>query len=792
MDQGTMPGAGSGVNHDFSNNQPPGGLPPFLSGEGVAAPGAENAFIADDALPTLEEMMGDPPADVRKAAYHLTLFPDQFAQERGLWTATIEDIAVSIRNTTAEHKAHLPFLKFALFGDTRSPVGKSYRHNANVYAITGIEGDCDGGPITFEQAVDRLRAAGICAVVYTTPSNTDDEPHWRALCPSSAWLEPGVRTGLVDRLNGIFGGGLAGESWTLSQSYYFGNVTGRPPVRVAVVAGDYIDLRPDLVPIPKPGGTRATTRDHPDAEAVSGEPIIVETLEAMGEYVAEFCADMHYPELIVAVLGALRMNVIGDDDGSVREEVARKIWGENTASESLTDAKFEDLLRAPPAYSDDGRLIGPGTFAYYARGGGWCELAPDIWADVVEKELQKLRDEANSFDWTRPLKDGHRAFADKTVFDKLQQPEAGDTLIKQCCDRGYTPEQVFDLFARYAALPGAKHYPDEAALRAAIRRIFTRNEPYEHPQAEVFGGGPDVNGPARRGIKVIGNYLPTAVDDAEMALIEQGAGLYQRGDTIVRPGDSRIAVRNGGEVMGERLFEVKVGEMREHMTRCADFLRYAKTEGTWSKANCPEEVARTYLDRKGRWNIRPLDSIVNAPVLRRDGSILQQPGYDPETALIYNPGATVFPEIGGTREAALAALAALKNELLCGFPFVTGADRAVALSAIVTAVTRRTLKTAPLHAVTAPRRGTGKGKLLDLAAIIATGRQASAIVQGRNERRPKSVWARCCCRAIRCSLSTTLPCRSAATSCARCSHVRLRARVSSAGPKPRRYRATSC
>src|SRR5207302_431076 len=81
------------------------------------------------------------------------------------------------------------------------------------------------------------------------------------------------------------------------------------------------------------------------------------------------------------------------------------------------------------------------------------------------------------------------------------------------------------------------------------------------------------------------------------------------------------------------------------------------------------------------------------------------------------------------------ALVALKtlNDLIGTFPFVSDADRSAAVSAILTACVRRVLKNAPIHASTAPTAGTGKGKLLDTAAIIATGRQSSAFTQGTSE-----------------------------------------------------------
>jgi hypothetical protein len=76
--------------------------------------------------------------------------------------------------------------------------------------------------VTPEQAIDRLEQLGVRAAVYPSPSSTVDKPRWRVICPLSEQLPPDARAGLIARLNGALGGILAGESFALSQSYYFG------------------------------------------------------------------------------------------------------------------------------------------------------------------------------------------------------------------------------------------------------------------------------------------------------------------------------------------------------------------------------------------------------------------------------------------------------------------------------------------------------------------------------------------------------------------------------------------
>ena len=135
------------------------------------------------------------------------------------------------------NKASCPWIKMAAFGDLRTAAG-SLRNNANVQVVYGLEGDYDGGLISVDEAIKRLELHNIRAAVYTSPSHTPEKPRWRVLAPLNSPCLPEQRSGLLARLNGALGGVLAGESFTLSQSYYYGQVDGAPEYRVAVTFDD--------------------------------------------------------------------------------------------------------------------------------------------------------------------------------------------------------------------------------------------------------------------------------------------------------------------------------------------------------------------------------------------------------------------------------------------------------------------------------------------------------------------------------------------------------------------------
>jgi hypothetical protein len=175
----------------------------------------------------------------------LTFFGSYAAKNKRETRYSLRELAERIRTTTADHKADLPWLKLARFGNRRTSEG-CLRHDANVLAITGIEADYDGGRITVDKALDTLEKQGIASILYTSPSHTEDARRWRVLCPLSEEAKPAKRSHLLGRLNGLFRGVFSRESWTLSQSYYYGSVCSNPSHRVELIDGLPIDHHDDL------------------------------------------------------------------------------------------------------------------------------------------------------------------------------------------------------------------------------------------------------------------------------------------------------------------------------------------------------------------------------------------------------------------------------------------------------------------------------------------------------------------------------------------------------------------
>lgn len=190
----------------------------------------------------------------------LTSFPDQYARKKADLEMSLADLAEWIKAQHAPKKTELPYIKLATFGTEqrkgKDGKGRCLRHNANVRTVTGLEADYDNGQMTPEAARDALEKAGVAGLVYTTPSHSPDKPRWRVLTPFSDPSPPEAREDLMARLNGLLGGALDGASFTLSQSYYAGNVEGGTPIKTFLVDGQPIDRVDGLKPIYKGGSAK--------------------------------------------------------------------------------------------------------------------------------------------------------------------------------------------------------------------------------------------------------------------------------------------------------------------------------------------------------------------------------------------------------------------------------------------------------------------------------------------------------------------------------------------------------
>jgi hypothetical protein len=133
----------------------------------------------------------------------------------------------------------------------------------------------------------------------------------------------------------------------------------------------------------------------------------------------------------------------------------------------------------------------------------------------------------------------------------------------------------------------------------------------------------------------------------------------------------------------------------------------------------PKDVVAA-VHARGQWpKLRSLQGITTSPLLRADGSIFSQPGYDPATGFLYFPTGPTQPiPEAPTREDALAALDQLL-EVVCDFEFATPAHQAAWVAALLTPLARATYQgNTPLFLIDANSARSGKSRLCDCISLI--------------------------------------------------------------------------
>lgn len=202
-------------------------------------------------------------------------------------------------------------------------------------------------------------------------------------------------------------------------------------------------------------------------------------------------------------------------------------------------------------------------------------------------------------------------------------------------------------------------------------------------------------------------------------IVLDGSRLYARGAALFR------LVRIDGKEMSV-LVPAEEVNLTEILTKAISWHKPdARATLGYRKVKCPPLVAKAVIARCGDWPFRQLKAIVSTPIMRSDGTVINAKGFDLQSGIYFDSDAT-WPDIGERpdKTAAAAALGTIR-QLVSSFPFVSGVDESAAIAMILTAIVRPALKTAPLFGVNATAPGTGKSKLVDIAAILATGKIAA-------------------------------------------------------------------
>lgn len=222
------------------------------------------------------------------------------------------------------------------------------------------------------------------------------------------------------------------------------------------------------------------------------------------------------------------------------------------------------------------------------------------------------------------------------------------------------------------------------------------------------------------------------------------SGLFRRKNDLIytpRVGEEgyippKVEKDNDGPAQVKRMSPLQLSKRVDKSYRVIKLVGKA---GTPKEDVFPEKVAErsmSLLDELG--GLSELKMVSHTPIVRADGTILDQPGYDEPSGVLYLPerGLVVEPVPDVPSDAQLAAARDLLLGMIRDFPFESDHHRANYLGCLLVPLLR-ILVPPPykMLIIGAPQRGSGKTLLADLMRIIHGGVFRSEIPGEEDERR---------------------------------------------------------
>ncbi len=396
--------------------------------------------------------------------------------------------------------------------------------------------------------------------------------------------------------------------------------------------------------------------------------------------------------------------------------------GEPTAAET-EDYAYKVLDGGPPA-----------DFRQVIRGCAWMRHCYEDRKELGEEE------------W----------FAALSIIGRCQTPESDGRELAHRMSHGhdgYVPHKT-DVKLDHALDAGPRSCKKIFKLEGAPKHC----EPCPHKVVSpIVLGRPWYKGPQSKGTKnrktnsededgrrpiVVSTREHEVNDEALTVVGEHETNLFERGGTLVElqmPRGARGIPGMSAPVA--RL--VQEARLQELLTRHCRFqvARDGRGGRVWYQdVHPPRWCVRALLGR-GVWPELPLlTGVVEGPVLRPDGTVLQKPGYDPVSGLFFaeNRAAGDGPAFHPVPDQPSAdqVRGALEqiDEIVCDFPFKTPAHRSAWLSALLTPLARFAFKgPSPLNLIDANVRGAGKSLLADAVNGVLGGRPAERMSYTRDD-----------------------------------------------------------
>jgi len=322
-------------------------------------------------------------------------------------------------------------------------------------------------------------------------------------------------------------------------------------------------------------------------------------------------------------------------------------------------------------------------------------------------KIENLRDEKNAL---------------REVLRKVAPPEYRVQKLVEDVENGDAgAADVLEHAKDFAKLPTHKRAAQKTRLREALGKELNLND----FRAAIRDAKEDAKREEieEEGIPVISlSDRPSRqfVGEAKTALYDWNdpPTIFQRGTT-----PTHIEEDDQGRPV---LTELPEAALDSYVHEAANFIR--ETDDGVRQVDLPKRHIQRIMETA---TFPPVEGIVEVPVMREDGSLLTEPGYDEESQLYFEPAPDLeVPDIplDPSDEEVEQAVDTIWRPLQ-DFPFVDQASKANALALMLTPMIRSVLRdhNVPLAAVDATVQGTGKTLYVTVVSIVSTGRAAATM-----------------------------------------------------------------
>jgi len=224
----------------------------------------------------------------------------------------------------------------------------------------------------------------------------------------------------------------------------------------------------------------------------------------------------------------------------------------------------------------------------------------------------------------------------------------------------------------------------------------------------------------------VGDRRKVYVDADEYRVTRESLNALQAETNIFQRGGRLVHIVDGDH--GPVIRKLPDALLREMLSKRVYYCGLQKKGGESVEVHLPPpRFTVEALSQRGQWDgIRHLSGVTTCPVLRPEGTLLTEPGYDEASRLFFAPDGPVpdIPE-NPTLEDVMNAVAELRA-IVQDFPFETPAHESAWLGGLLSILARPAYDgPTPMFAIDANVRGSGKGLLCDIIGIITSGNRMS-------------------------------------------------------------------